>query len=249
CNHRTEIVAFRRRIPSEVISTKVSPKKQHEIARLVTTIKVMKQSRDNFDTVVDVGAGIGHLSRVISSVIPSCSVVSVEQNKDAEIAGRRNEDQNVKKTLLVFAKGLLVGLHPCGDLSASILRLFVKSSQLSAVVLVGCCYHKLSVRCSSHSGSSNVRFPLSSMFRDVALTSVGLDLACHANENFIGQLESRVSFNLFYRMRSRGARPALTTFVERVSTLSDSPEATLIIESGALQGVQEVVDYNTGQIC
>lgn len=55
--------------------------------------------------------------------------------------------------------------------------------------------------------------------------------------------------DLFYRMRSRGARPALTTFVERVSTLSDSPEATLIIESGALQGVQEVVDYNTGQIC
>lgn len=38
----------------------------------------------------------------------------------------------------------MVGLHTCGDLAASTLRMFVAKPELSAVCGVGCCYHLLS---------------------------------------------------------------------------------------------------------
>ena len=40
-------------------------------------------------------------------------------------------------------KYLLVGLHTCGDLAPTILRLFAKSETIVGVVSVGCCYMKL----------------------------------------------------------------------------------------------------------
>lgn len=39
---------------------------------------------------------------------------------------------------------VLVGLHTCGDLAPSSLRMFVAKTELSAVCSVGCCYHLLS---------------------------------------------------------------------------------------------------------
>ncbi len=38
----------------------------------------------------------------------------------------------------------LVGLHTCGDLAASCLRLFVKLPPVQLVCVVGCCYHLIS---------------------------------------------------------------------------------------------------------
>ena len=40
-------------------------------------------------------------------------------------------------------KYLLVGLHTCGDLAPTILRLFSQSQCIVGVVSVGCCYMKL----------------------------------------------------------------------------------------------------------
>ncbi|KAM7367147.1 hypothetical protein PAMP_015071 [Pampus punctatissimus] len=39
---------------------------------------------------------------------------------------------------------VMVGLHTCGDLAPSTLRMFVAKSELAAVCSVGCCYHLLS---------------------------------------------------------------------------------------------------------
>ncbi|XP_030640115.1 putative methyltransferase-like protein 25 [Chanos chanos] len=39
---------------------------------------------------------------------------------------------------------VLVGLHTCGDLAASTLRMFVAKRELNALCSVGCCYHLLS---------------------------------------------------------------------------------------------------------
>ncbi|XP_010780717.1 probable methyltransferase-like protein 25 [Notothenia coriiceps] len=39
---------------------------------------------------------------------------------------------------------VMVGLHTCGDLAPSTLRMFVAKPELSAVCSVGCCYHLLS---------------------------------------------------------------------------------------------------------
>lgn len=38
----------------------------------------------------------------------------------------------------------MVGLHTCGDLAPSTLRMFVAKKELAAVCSVGCCYHLLS---------------------------------------------------------------------------------------------------------
>ena len=38
---------------------------------------------------------------------------------------------------------MLLGLHTCGDLAASLLKLFVVCGEIGCCVLVGCCYHKI----------------------------------------------------------------------------------------------------------
>lgn len=38
---------------------------------------------------------------------------------------------------------MLIGLHTCGDLGPSLLQLFVNCDGIRSVVVVGCCYHKL----------------------------------------------------------------------------------------------------------
>ena len=40
-------------------------------------------------------------------------------------------------------KFVVVGLHTCGDLAPTILRLFAQSPEVVAVASVGCCYMKL----------------------------------------------------------------------------------------------------------
>ncbi|VDN98991.1 unnamed protein product [Rodentolepis nana] len=57
---------------------------------------------------------------------------------------------------------ILCGLHCCGDLSEAALKLFHVDSNAQGIVLVGCCYHKMSLR---DSGCQNFSFPLSLKLR------------------------------------------------------------------------------------
>ncbi|KAK7886157.1 hypothetical protein WMY93_025778 [Mugilogobius chulae] len=64
---------------------------------------------------------------------------------------------------------VLVGLHTCGDLAPSSLRMFVAKEELAAVCSVGCCYHLLSEEFdqAAQGGSHVVNgFPLSQYLRD-----------------------------------------------------------------------------------
>ena len=54
---------------------------------------------------------------------------------------------------LVPKPAVLVGLHACGDLSNSTLKLFVSNSEIQGLSLVSCCYHKM------------IQFPLSTVFK------------------------------------------------------------------------------------
>lgn len=42
-------------------------------------------------------------------------------------------------------RDLLIGLHTCGDLAPSMLRMFAASKQLGALINVGCCYNLMTV--------------------------------------------------------------------------------------------------------
>lgn len=44
-----------------------------------------------------------------------------------------------------FTNACLIGLHACGDLSASASRIFCKIKSIKLFILISCCYHKLSI--------------------------------------------------------------------------------------------------------
>ncbi|KAJ8249971.1 hypothetical protein COCON_G00231870 [Conger conger] len=66
---------------------------------------------------------------------------------------------------------MLVGLHTCGDLAPSTLRMFTAKPELKAVCSVGCCYHLLSEEfepSSTESESNQWGFPMSHHLREPA---------------------------------------------------------------------------------
>ncbi|EFC41142.1 predicted protein [Naegleria gruberi] len=67
---------------------------------------------------------------------------------------------------------LMIGLHTCGPLASSIIKLFLQSNMCHSLVNVGCCYHKLK------EGSS---FPLSSHYKNnnkIYMSNLGKSMAC-----------------------------------------------------------------------
>ncbi|XP_029901631.1 putative methyltransferase-like protein 25 isoform X2 [Myripristis murdjan] len=64
---------------------------------------------------------------------------------------------------------VLVGLHTCGDLAPSTLRMFVAKGELTSVCSVGCCYHLLTEECDparQESAHGVCGFPMSQYLRD-----------------------------------------------------------------------------------
>ncbi|XP_033470132.1 putative methyltransferase-like protein 25 isoform X2 [Epinephelus lanceolatus] len=64
---------------------------------------------------------------------------------------------------------VMVGLHTCGDLAPSTLRMFVAKAELAAVCSVGCCYHLLSEEfdpAGQECSRGVCGFPLSQYLRD-----------------------------------------------------------------------------------
>ncbi len=105
---------------------------------------------------------------------------------------------------------ILVGLHTCGNLAPTILRLFSQSSMIVGVASVGCCYMKLTTdgnplrRCLSapppHPSSSNDTlghtpgYPMSTFMESecpLLLSYEARELACHAIEAIRGKFEGK----------------------------------------------------------
>ncbi|KAI8614123.1 methyltransferase domain-containing protein [Chytriomyces sp. MP71] len=77
---------------------------------------------------------------------------------------------------------LLTGLHSCGDLTPAIMKHFLES-EAAALVVVGCCYNKLTEPLDFH-GDDGVGFPLSNYLRSKRpifhLGYSARSVACHA---------------------------------------------------------------------
>lgn len=97
---------------------------------------------------------------------------------------------------------VLTGLHSCGDLSSTALRIFVKNPKIRATVIVGCCYHLLS---SEESGEMEHGFPLSKYlqqknFRMQRNTRMlGLKSMDRIESSDIEETEKKSTRSLFYR--------------------------------------------------
>ncbi|KAL7977958.1 hypothetical protein Chor_004945 [Crotalus horridus] len=82
---------------------------------------------------------------------------------------------------------LLTGLHACGDLSATLLRLFVDCPHIVGITSVACCYMKLSTGEGARPG-----YPLSNWVAGLPghqLSYKAREGACHAMEDYILRLE------------------------------------------------------------
>ncbi|VDM52011.1 unnamed protein product [Angiostrongylus costaricensis] len=193
------------------LSVKLKAKKRHEIDRLVNFVELLNLGR-SFHSIVDIGAGIGHLSRILSFSLPGCSIIAVEKENDVgfymillrvlSLLIEQNSSwlKNLYFLTRDFAftisdqRALVIGLHSCGDLSSSILRLFVESQNVVALILFGCCYHKLSVIDGEQNDFSEAfGFPLSSKYSELCFSRCALDLACHSNENYVMQLLTKIA--------------------------------------------------------
>ncbi|XP_044764870.1 protein RRNAD1-like isoform X2 [Coccinella septempunctata] len=79
----------------------------------------------------------------------------------------------------------IVGLHPCGDLGPTLIRLYNEIPNIKYINVAGCCYMKLSTIESLHAG-----FPLSQYGkqRKYELCYHSKEIACHAIETYIDKL-------------------------------------------------------------
>ncbi|XP_063882966.1 methyltransferase-like protein 25B [Scylla paramamosain] len=80
----------------------------------------------------------------------------------------------------------LLGLHTCGDLAPTLLRIFTSMPACQAVVSVGCCYMKLTT-----ASEENPGFPMSNFVRCLpghALSYESREVACHAVEMYTDRL-------------------------------------------------------------
>lgn len=81
---------------------------------------------------------------------------------------------------------LLVGLHTCGDLAPTMLRMFADCHHIAGLVSVGCCYMKLTCATEPHPSTPN-GYPLSSKigsFNGHSLSYEARELSCHALEAY-----------------------------------------------------------------
>ncbi|XP_029680179.1 protein RRNAD1-like [Formica exsecta] len=84
----------------------------------------------------------------------------------------------------------IVGLHPCGDLAATLLKLYTSQCETRFICIVGCCYMKLTLEYPV--GEFN-GYPLSKYLSSSAnckLSYTALEVACHAIENYCDKLKT-----------------------------------------------------------
>jgi len=195
----------------------VGPKKEHEICHLAPIIAAT-YARTDCRKIYDFGSGQGHLSRRLSVVYDLPNVMGVERNtqftKRAEKFDNETQ-QTLKNYKLFFPKHanknintklksnhivdevcsddsdvLLTGLHACGDLSSTMVRIFCEDHRIKSLVSVACCYHRLTMLPDHTEQRSG--YPMSNLVRNMpnhALEYCSLRIACHSTELFLNELK------------------------------------------------------------
>ncbi|XP_054721792.1 methyltransferase-like protein 25B [Uloborus diversus] len=83
----------------------------------------------------------------------------------------------------------LLGLHTCGGLATTIMKLFVASEKAKVLLSIGCCYMK------NHYDKIEENYPLSLYVKSLShpLSYEAKEMACHAFEMFIKRLEDEAA--------------------------------------------------------
>uniref|UniRef100_A0A1I8Q3N7 Methyltransferase domain-containing protein n=1 Tax=Stomoxys calcitrans TaxID=35570 RepID=A0A1I8Q3N7_STOCA len=80
----------------------------------------------------------------------------------------------------------IIGLHPCGDLGAILMRMFLKCKQAKILNFVGCCYMKLTTNDDSVVPKQTYGYPMSAFLRkNISFSKLSYEareISCHAIE-------------------------------------------------------------------
>ena len=177
----------------------IKAKKRHEIDRIIPAINILK-NKITINQVIDIGGGVGHLSRVIAHYA-NIKAISIDRNsefqkigkerlkkyrklpdaKEVEFVNLNFSPKNTAEELKSIFKvdSLSLGLHTCGPLA----NILIKTScqhQLAGILSFGCCYHHLNPK---------EDFPISKFYRENQFSSLNLyafSLATrsHAQDDF-----------------------------------------------------------------
>lgn len=211
----------------------VKPKKSHEIRRMAV-ICAQSCQQNSVDFVVDFGAGLGHLARILGygfGINVCCFEMQADLNQQAVAIDVKLESMAVKhinaSELKHFKRPVhltqrlnsttkptefiesireafqlpstdfqfgIIGLHPCGDLGATLMRMFLNCKQAKFLNFVGCCYQKMSTEETQPKVHLH-GYPLSSMLRrqlktdaNCQLSYEAREIACHAVEMYYDRL-------------------------------------------------------------
>lgn len=103
----------------------------------------------------------------------------------------------------------IVGLHPCGDLAALLLKIFNESIEAIFINLVGCCYMKLTT---NDDENKFIGYPLSFFLKEKNhsdLSYESREIACHAKELYVKKLMD----NNYDDLKIHSYRAAIETII------------------------------------
>ncbi|XP_066596315.1 methyltransferase-like protein 25B [Prorops nasuta] len=169
----------------------LSGKKKHEIMHLSHLINEQCKN-ENIHLIIDFGAGLGYVCQLLHYLY-GYKVLGLEANEQNVKTARIRQTKyypesldhvkyahcQLKSSSLPIIDAILqrefpratsvccVGLHACGDLSIYASDIFSKMPIARCLILVSCCYHKLSTLENSDSQRQYfTNFPISSIFRN-----------------------------------------------------------------------------------
>ncbi|XP_076945787.1 uncharacterized protein LOC143616992 [Bidens hawaiensis] len=209
---------------NSVITQGMNQKKRHEIEALAAVVSSVARDVET-NTVIDLGAGQGYLSQVLSFEY-QLSVIAIDASshhgrvtheraerikkhyeakmRKSSLGGKGvtipktvtclvlssdmlktliNSNDEHKQSTADTCPMLLTGLHACGDLSVTMLRAFLESQEVKAVVSIGCCYNLLS---EEEDNNALCGFPISKGVKSTGLYlgRTSRDLACQSADRW-----------------------------------------------------------------
>jgi hypothetical protein len=176
----------------------IKEKKKHEINILAPFISNLQQSL-KFNSVIDIGGGVGHLARIIAKYF-GIKTISIDKEKSFQAIGKKrleryrepinaapleflnldfsnNSSQAFKEVFQ--STNFILGLHTCGELANSLIKTTIETKAIG-LLNFGCCYHKM--------GKGNFKFN-SLFFQEnlnltMTLESLTLATRAHGKTNF-----------------------------------------------------------------
>jgi len=220
----------------------IKPKKRHELSILPNIInKVCKQSNSN--NVVDIGSGLGHLSRMLAfqyklnvtaiemagQRLPIAEQFDKELEKELRIKNRQADvlnygcvkhiakmvDPDITNSEFISLiknndkisennneNSVLVGLHTCGDLASTMVRVFKNTPSVMGLVSVSCCYMRMSLdnkndteyaEIDNNTKNETFGFPMSRFVQSIPyqpLKYKSFEVACHFVDDYVRKLQT-----------------------------------------------------------